>query len=502
MFIDPKMERKPATSATVQQWTKEFPDLSFDGVNLVCKVCNIKLSDKLKGRVRRHVASKSHRTLRDGDKQRRFNIDLLKFMVGCNIPWKQLDNPIFREFIEKCTAGHYGEVQMQIPGCTTLRQDYLPQVADNIISNIRSELEGKCIWLSVDETTNAAESKITNILVGALEEQCATRGYLLASKSLDCASAESVSTLVNDSLQLLWRGNYDVNNDKFLLFITDGTAYMKVAGQILQDKYNCLHVTCLAHNLHRVAETVTECYPRVDRLISSVKKVLKAPERVRLFSELYPDLQLPPELILTRWGTWIEAATYYFINLEKVKEVLLQLDPSQAVVIANAQEAVMDPTVQNNLQEIFNSYSRIPEAIRQLEQRPQTDEFSITDQMNVIYDLRQQMSYLQVESAAQVLQKLHQVLETDPGFITLSCIDRLLRKQEVDFAAPGLHQESLYKYSLFRYAPATSVDMERSFSLYKWIFNDRRRRLTPAHMEHILLISWYYTTASSTERMK
>lgn len=127
MFTDSKMKRKPVIYAIVQQWTEEFPDLSY----------------KLKGCIRRHVASKTYSILRDGDKQWQFNIDLFKFMVECSIPWKQLDNPIFCEFIEKCAGGTlWGSTS---PGYTTLCQNCLPQVTDNIVSNIRSELESRCI---------------------------------------------------------------------------------------------------------------------------------------------------------------------------------------------------------------------------------------------------------------------------------------------------------------------------------------------------------------------
>jgi hypothetical protein len=42
-----------------------------------------------------------------------------------------------------------------------------------------------------------------------------------------------------------------------------------------------VHVTCLAHALHRVAEEIRESYPYVDKLILKVKKVfIKAPLRV------------------------------------------------------------------------------------------------------------------------------------------------------------------------------------------------------------------------------
>ena len=39
-------------------------------------------------------------------------------------------------------------------------------------------------------------------------------------------------------------------------------------------------------------------------------------------------------MILTRWGTWIEAVLYYNDHLEDIKKVLEALDKNEAVSIA------------------------------------------------------------------------------------------------------------------------------------------------------------------------
>ena len=49
----------------------------------------------------------------------------------------------------------------------------------------------------------------------------------------------------------------------------------------------------------------------VNALISNVKKVfLKAHLRIQGFRGSLPSCLLPPEPVLTRWGSWIEAAIY------------------------------------------------------------------------------------------------------------------------------------------------------------------------------------------------
>ena len=65
------------------------------------------------------------------------------------------------------------------------------------------------------------------------------------------------------------------------------------------------HVTCVCHGLSRVAEEIRDRFPDVDQLIAQTKKVfLKAPSRVVRYREMC-GLPLPPEPVLTRWGTWL-----------------------------------------------------------------------------------------------------------------------------------------------------------------------------------------------------
>ena len=114
-----------------------------------------------------------------------------------------------------------------------------------------------------------------------------------------------------------------MNDHKFLLLVTDSAAYMLKAGEALTTFYtNMVHLTCLAHALHRVAEEIRLQYPDVNNITSSVKNVfLKAPSRVLRFKDLLPNVPLPPEPVLIRWGTWVGAAMYYAEHISDVKKV-------------------------------------------------------------------------------------------------------------------------------------------------------------------------------------
>src|SRR5258705_13193929 len=74
---------------------------------------------------------------------------------------------------------------------------------------------------------------------------------------------------------------------------------------------NLVHVTCLAHGLNRVAESIRMQHPQINGLISNVKKVLlKSPLRVQIYKEKLPDVPLPPEPVITRWGGHMAKCSY------------------------------------------------------------------------------------------------------------------------------------------------------------------------------------------------
>ena len=57
-----------------------------------------------------------------------------------------------------------------------------------------------------------------------------------------------------------------------------------------------VHLTRLAHGLHRVEEDIRGNYSDVDSLISNIKKIfLKAPLRVKKFKQEAPSLSFPPK---------------------------------------------------------------------------------------------------------------------------------------------------------------------------------------------------------------
>lgn len=117
--------------------------------------------------------------------------------------------------------------------------------------------------------------------------------------------------------------------------LSDAAAYMLKAYTNSKKFYvHLIHCTCLAHGLNRVAETIRTQFPLVNDLIKTGKKVfLKAPLRVQLFRDRMAGVPLPPEPVITRWGTWLDAANYYADHFEFFKEIILEFPKSVSLQI-------------------------------------------------------------------------------------------------------------------------------------------------------------------------
>ena len=84
-------------------------------------------------------------------------------------------------------------------------------------------------------------------------------------------------------------------------------------------------------------------FPKIDQLIANMKMIfLEASSRISLFEEKL-DLPVPPERILTRWGTWVQAVEYYARHFDSLKNfVCNDQDASDAASIAMAQNILVE----------------------------------------------------------------------------------------------------------------------------------------------------------------
>jgi hypothetical protein len=76
----------------------------------------------------------------------------------------------------------------------------------------------------------------------------------------------------------------------------------------------------------------------------------------------------------------------------------------------------------------------------------------------------------------------YEVLQKNPDLETIKKIGRVISGEIVDDLQMSPNLIPLYKF-----APLTSCDVERSFSVYKAILSDNRTNFTPEHLEQYLI---------------
>lgn len=411
-----------------------------------------------------------------------FSKELCNVFLSCNIPLHKLDNPVLRSFLNtNCKMEN-----INLPSSSTLRKKYVEENYQTIMQNIKTEIINLPIWFSVDETTDSKGRYIAALIVGALNGDKPSYGYLVSLKELPQTNNKTISRFVNDSLINLFLPD-KVPVNRVLLMLSDAAPYMVKAANNLQIFFpSLIHCTCLAHGLNRVAETVRLEFPAINSLLSSIKKVfLKAPLRVQVYKEKLPGIPLPPEPVLTRWGTWLNCASFVANNYDGIKDVILGFDPNCSIAVEKCINIFKDPTISNKLATVNSNFTFIALAIEKLENRS----LSLEESVNIIYDVKNKLKITSASNSLvkqKVNEKLDTVLKNNPGFTKLQAINNILNG---DFSKPvDMDPDTICK---FKYAPITSCEVERTFSFYKHVLSDRRQNLTVENLEKYMVVYSY-----------
>jgi hypothetical protein len=85
----------------------------------------------------------------------------------------------------------------------------------------------------------------------------------------------------------------------------------------------------------------------------------------------------------------------------------------------------------------------------------------------------------------KIAEKLETVLSKNPGLKVIKAISRVIggdpsEDEDVIKLSPN-------EISCFKYAPVSSADVERSFSVFKSILTKNRHRLTPENLEMLMV---------------
>jgi len=208
---------------------------------------------------------------------------------------------------------------------------------------------------------------------------------------------------------------------------------------------------------------------------------LKAPSRVAEYKRITNNLPLPPRPVLTRWGTWISAALFYCEHYSKIKEVLQSLNPEDAKCIKDSQNSLSDQLL-IDLIFIRSNYSMLPATIVKLETRG----MKLSESISTFLKFKSDIESVPGKIGDAVASKLNNVLTKNTAFGELVKLVAVLNKTE------SVEQNEILispkHWDKFTYAPITSVDVERSFSMYNNVLQDKRESFTPENIEKVVVV--------------
>lgn len=501
---------KPSSSLRLRAYINEFGEdvFSTDGKILFCKICSVKVASEKKFTITQHLSRDKHVKGLEMNKAKNskyttqafftdtltnsFNKDLCFAMLSSNIPLAKLKQSNFRNFLEKY-------MNRQIPEESTIRKNYVSTCYDETIASIRAYVENKKIWVSIDETTDVEGRYVANVIVGTLENNCPGKTFLLDSAVLEKANFSTISKLFDNSMSILWPTG--IKHDSVLLFLSDAAPYMVKAAKSISALYSkMIHVTCIAHGLHRIAEEIRNNFPEIDTLISNVKKIfLKAPSRVLLFKSIAPEISMPPEPILTRWGTWLSAANYYCEHFHVIKAVVNELNKNDSTAIKKSQELLAKQELEASLAFVKTNYGSLPTCITRLEKSG----LSLIDAISIVDEAEVFINRNNSGQGKEIQKKLEAVLKKNNGFKAIKNIKNILEGKTVSRDEDTVPEDFTFDdMTYMKFAPITSVDVERSFSIYKQILADNRRTLTFEHIKQYIVVQCNHHILSQGKILK
>ncbi len=484
---------KQSSSASMRQWilpyNKNSEVLVTDGRVVSCVLCAKDIVCKKRNHVDSHCASSTHiAALRRADRsnmkqqtlpvltssamndQVTFARDLCEVFLAANIPLWKLTNDKVKNFFEKYTS-------YRLPSESTIRKTQVSALFHETLRKVREKVGSHYVYITVDETTDARGDYVANLLIGTLTRSEVGSPFLIASGTLERTNGSTVSAFVNDSLIRFYEGK--PFSDLILVLVTDAAPYMGVVGRNLKEIYsNLIHVTCVAHGIHRLCEKVRELFPDVNRLISSSRKIfLKCPSRCDVYKQ-HMGCALPPDVVITRWGTWINAAVFFATHFEQFSAVIAALPDDGSKYVANVKSVLKSRTLPSDLAFINSYLHSLPEAIKKLETRG----LSLNSQLAIVEDVRSQVSRIPGSRGGILKKKCDYIFTKNAGLsILIDVNDSFLHATSPPAMSPAI-------LSSLTYAPLVSVEVERSFSEYKAILTEKRLSLTNQNVEmHIVV---------------
>lgn len=436
--------------------------LKFKGTKVKCFPCHKEFSSDKKWNVEKHLKSSAHSSqivlynkriqIEQSITNQQFNQWLALAFSSSDIPFRKVCG--LMDFLSIFTGRH-------IPNEITLRRS-LNSVFHLVKAQVRKCLDGKWLWMSIDEATNSLQnSKFAAVIVGTLmpneptSQQVFVWDYAEVTGKWDTAA---VVALFQNVLNELFGENYQQRANQFVkIFVTDGGTQMTAAAKVVKSELpSLITFTCVLHGLHNLSGSILALYPDATAFVAALNNALfSSPSKLEYLRSLPGYKKTPIKMIASRWGTGLRALKYWYDNIS-LAILFLQKFPHSEGSYINQAKKLLTAKMQIELKEVVTRYDFLPDVIAKLETR----------------NLEMKVSIQLIDFVADKLLQFKGETKGDKLIVRFNSI--LEKNREFKSFKDKIQKE---EYEFLKFAPAGSFETERSIKHFKKVLAYDRSRL-------------------------
>lgn len=269
---------------------------------------------------------------------------------------------------------------------------------------------------------------------------------------------QNVQAEFEKSLELLY-GN-DLDHSKIYLLLSDSAKYMTKFVNNLKESHlypNLLHVKCLAHFIHIICNNIRKANPNVDKFFTMLNKFFIS-NIVKYEFKRITKLPIPRKIIRTRWGSFINLASYVHKNFNMIKRFLNLNIFKSNTYLKSLRKCINARSFKNDLANI-HEYNYLTFYIKTLE----NPNLLLSDSLKIIDKIRDKLK------DQTLLTKFNNLVNNNKD------LSKLIELSNHD--------------NNFIYSQIVSVDIERSFSIYHRLLRTRPNILVKNLMKILVIQS-------------
>ena len=170
--------------------------------------------------------------------------------------------------------------------------------------------------------------------------------------------------------------------------------------------------------------------------------------------------------------------------MDKVKDVVKNLDSNDAESIRTAKELLKDKTLVSDLVFIKTHFEILPVSIKKLEGSGLT----LTETFDILDEAYEAIKKIPGKKGKSVQTKLDSVLNKNRGEKVLREVVNIINGEQGNIPKGWTASD----VACLKYSPVQSVDVERSFSLYKTVLTERREGLTEENLNRMMVCNLFH----------